>query len=79
MDILNIRGLCKAFGDKQVLNGLELNVPEHSILGFIGKNGAGKTTTMKTIVGLLKADAGKNFVNGEKVVYGQSPTNRHFG
>lgn len=79
MDILNIRGLCKAFGDKQVLNGLELNVPEHSILGFIGKNGAGKTTTMKTIVGLLKADAGKIFVNGEKVVYGQSPTNRHIG
>ena len=79
MDMLQIRGLHKSFGDKRVLNGLDLAVPEHSIFGFIGKNGAGKTTTMKLVLGLLKADEGDIFVNGEKVVYGQSPTNRYIG
>ena len=79
MDMLQIRGLHKSFGDKRVLNGLDLAVPEHSIFGFIGKNGAGKTTTMKLVLGLLKADEGDIFVNGEKVVYGQSPANRYIG
>ena len=79
MDMLQIQGLHKSFGDKRVLNGLDLSVPEHSIFGFIGKNGAGKTTTMKLVLGLLKADDGDIFVNGEKVVYGQSPANRYIG
>lgn len=79
MDMLRISGLHKRFGDKTVLNGLELTVPEHSIFGFIGKNGAGKTTTMKTVLGLLKADAGGILVNGEQVVYGGTSTNRHIG
>ena len=79
MDMLRITGLHKQFGDKAVLRGLDLTVPEHSIFGFIGKNGAGKTTTMKTVLGLLKADAGEILVNGEPVVYGQTATNRHIG
>ena len=79
MEMLRIEGLYKRFGDKQVLNGLSLSVPEHSIFGFIGKNGAGKTTTMKTVLGLLKADAGEITVNGEKVVYGETATNRYIG
>ena len=79
MDMLRISGLEKRFGDKQVLKGLELTVPEHSIFGFVGKNGAGKTTTMKTVLGLLRADAGEIWVNGEEVVYGQTATNRHIG
>ena len=68
MDILQITGLHKHFGSKEVLKGLTLSVPEHSIFGFIGKNGAGKTTTMKMILGLLKADAGTITVTGENVV-----------
>ena len=79
MDMLRISGLCKSFGTKEVLRGLELSVPEHSIFGFVGKNGAGKTTTMKTVLGLLRADAGEIWVNGEAVVYGQTATNRHIG
>ena len=79
MYMLRITGLHKRFGDKEVLRGLNLSVPEHSIYGFIGKNGSGKTTTMKTVLGLLKADSGEIFVNGEKVIYGQTNTNRYIG
>lgn len=79
MNMLHISNLHKRFGDKSVLNGLELTVPEHSIFGFIGKNGAGKTTTMKLILGLLEADSGEILVNGESVVFGQTTTNRHIG
>ncbi len=77
--MLRITDLRKSFGDKEVLCGLNLSVPEHSIYGFIGKNGSGKTTTMKTVLGLLKADSGEIFVNGEPVVYGHTSTNRHIG
>ena len=71
MDVLAIQNLKKNFGNKEVLRGIDLSVPEHSIFGFIGKNGAGKTTTMKAILGLLKADGGEIYVMGEKVHFGQ--------
>jgi ABC-2 type transport system ATP-binding protein len=79
MNILEIQNLKKSFGSKDVLDGLDLSVPEHSIFGFIGKNGAGKTTTMKAIIGLLKSDCGEIYIMGEKVHYGQTSTNRYIG
>lgn len=79
MDMLKINNLKKSFGDKEVLKGISLSVPEKSIFGFIGKNGAGKTTTMKTILGLMKPDEGEIYVNGEKVVFGQTSTNQYIG
>ena len=79
MDILTIKSLHKSFGDKSVLCGLDLSVPEHSVYGFVGRNGAGKTTTMKAILGLLKTDGGEIYVAGERVSYGQTPTNRFIG
>lgn len=77
--MLQIKGLTKRFGDKEVLKGLDLSVPQGSVFGFIGQNGAGKTTTMKTVLGLLKADSGCLTVAGEKVVYGETATNRFIG
>lgn len=79
MNILEIRGLCKQFGNHKVIDDLSFSVPEHCILGFIGANGAGKTTTMKMILGLLKADAGKIRVAGQTVSYGETKTNRYIG
>ena len=79
MDILTVRGLHKSFGDKKVLCGLDLNVPEGSVFGFVGRNGAGKTTTMKSILGLLKPDGGEITVAGEAVKFGQTATNRYVG
>lgn len=79
MDILQITNLQKRFGDKEVLKGLNLSVPEKSIFGFIGQNGAGKTTTMKMVLGLMSPDQGEIMVAGEKVSFGQTATNRHIG
>ena len=79
MNILSIQGLQKRFGEKSALRGVDLEVPQGSIFGFIGKNGAGKTTTMKTVLGLLRADAGEILVNGQPVQYGQTSTNRAIG
>ena len=79
MDVLAIKNLKKSFGNKEVLCGIDMSVPEHSIFGFIGKNGAGKTTVMKAILGLLKADSGEIDVMGKKVHFGRTNTNRHIG
>lgn len=79
MDMLTVKDVNKSFGSKKVLEGLTFNIPKNSIFGFVGQNGAGKTTTMKIILGLLKADSGEIFVNGEKVIYGNTPTNRMIG
>lgn len=78
-DILEIKDLTKSFGSKDVLKGVTFSVPEHTIFGFVGKNGAGKTTTMKSALGLLKADSGEIYINGQKVVYGANKTCREVG
>ena len=77
--MLQISDLSIKFKDKEVLKGLNLNVPSNSVFGFVGKNGAGKTTTMKIILGLLKPDNGKVYVNGEEVSYGYTNTNKYIG
>jgi len=77
--MLSIQGLYKHFGDKEVIKGLDLHVPKKSIFGFVGTNGAGKTTTMKMVLGLLAADAGTILVDGERVVYGDTTTNKGIG
>ena len=79
MDILQITDLYKGFGDKEVLKGLSLSVPEGSIFGFVGKNGSGKTTTTKLILGLMAADGGQIQIGGETVIFGHTATNRHVG
>ena len=70
--MLQISNLHKRFGEKQVLRGIDLNVPKGSIFGLAGQNGAGKTTIMKTILGLLAADTGEITVNGQPVVLGHT-------
>lgn len=79
MEILRIEQLHKRFGKNQVIKGLDLQVPEGEIFGFIGQNGAGKTTTMKMVLGLLPADAGIIYVNGEQVRFGETKTNEAIG
>ena len=79
MNVLEVSHISKRFGDKEVLGDVSFNVPENCIFGFIGRNGAGKTTTMKAILGLHSINGGEIKVCGEKVVCGNSPTNKHIG
>ncbi|WP_340117936.1 ATP-binding cassette domain-containing protein [Pelagibius sp. 7325] len=63
-----IRGLTKVFGDKVVLNGIDLDIlPGESML-VIGGSGSGKSVLLKCILGLLHPDAGSIKVDGEEVV-----------
>jgi ABC-2 type transport system ATP-binding protein len=62
---LAIHGLVKRFGPVTALNGLELEVPEAHVFGFLGSNGAGKTTTMRIALGVLRADGGSIRWRGE--------------
>ncbi|HEX2626276.1 MAG TPA: ATP-binding cassette domain-containing protein, partial [Candidatus Limnocylindrales bacterium] len=55
---LAITGLRKQFGPVRALDGLQLEVPERHVFGFLGSNGAGKTTTMRIALGVLRADSG---------------------
>jgi ABC-2 type transport system ATP-binding protein len=57
-------GLRKTFGDKVVLDGIDLDVPSGTIFSLLGPNGAGKTTTVNVLTTLLKADAGTARVAG---------------
>jgi ATP-binding cassette ChvD family protein len=56
--VLEIKGLKKAYGDKVLIDGLDLALPPGGIIGVIGPNGAGKTTLFKMIMGKEKPDAG---------------------
>jgi len=58
MNAIEIRNLCKNFGEKKALAGLNMTVPMGSIYGFIGENGSGKSTTEKIICGLIHPTSG---------------------
>ena len=79
MNILSVKNLKKRYGNKEVLKGLDLTVPENSVFGLVGKNGAGKTTVMKAVLGLLMPDEGEVYVCGRKVSFGQTETNKFIG
>ena len=69
MNAIEIRNLCKNFGEKQALNGLDMTVPQGAIYGFIGENGSGKSTTEKIICGLIHP------TGGSVKLYGRDYTN----
>lgn len=62
--MLQIQNLYKNYGSFTALNGLNLDIQEGELFGFVGPNGAGKTTTMKILAGLLRPDEGEVFLNG---------------
>src|SRR5215831_7884768 len=60
-------GLRKAYGDKIVLDGIDLDVLAGTIFSLLGPNGAGKTTTVNVLTTLMKADGGSARVAGHDV------------
>lgn len=65
--MLQIKGLSKAFGNKQVIRQLDLDIPTGSILAVVGPSGGGKTTFLRILAGLEKADAGSFVLDGKEM------------
>lgn len=64
MEALEITGLKKAFGKRQILKDISFQVGEQEIVGFLGPNGSGKSTTIKCICGLYRMTEGEIKIHG---------------
>ena len=67
MNLLECKELEKSYGDKKVLDKINLTIPRGKIIGLLGKNGTGKSTLIKIINDLLTASGGKVLVNGNEI------------
>jgi len=66
--IIELRGVCKAFGSKVIFDHADLNIYEGEALVVIGPSGTGKSTILRLIAGLTEPDSGEIYVNGKKRV-----------
>jgi ABC-2 type transport system ATP-binding protein len=77
--VIDVRGLNKRFGDKQVVNDVSLQVREGEIFGFLGPNGSGKTTCIRLMCGLLTPDSGSGTCMGYDILRDSERIKRHVG
>ena len=61
---IRVRGLSKSFGSNQALAPLDLDIQSGGIVGLIGPNGSGKSTFMRSLIGLIRPDAGSIWIDG---------------
>lgn len=66
-DGIQLRGVYKSFGDNHVLRGIDFTVERGTTTVLVGGSGTGKSVTLKHMVGLLKPDGGRVFVDGEDI------------
>lgn len=66
--MVEVRDLCKRYGDFTALEHMELKIPRGELFGFVGPNGAGKTTLFRILAGLLCADSGSVKVAGVDIL-----------
>jgi lipopolysaccharide export system ATP-binding protein len=69
MYTLKAEKLAKSYRRRKVVNNVSINVAEGEVVGLLGPNGAGKTTTFYMIVGFIKPERGKVFLNNEEITY----------
>jgi lipopolysaccharide export system ATP-binding protein len=67
MHLLEAKGLSKNYGKRSVVKDLSLYVTKGEVVGLLGPNGAGKTTTFYMMVGLIKPDKGRIFLDNEEL------------
>ena len=77
--MLKIHGLKKKFKNFQALNGLDMEIEEGALYGFVGPNGAGKTTAIRIITGLLLPDEGTVEIAGKDAVRCREEVKDYFG
>ncbi len=65
MSVLKAEGVTKAYNGRRVVDQVNLEINGGEVVGLLGPNGAGKTTTFHMMVGLVRPDQGKVFLNGE--------------
>jgi branched-chain amino acid transport system ATP-binding protein len=65
--VLEVAGLCAAYGRTPVLRGIDMTIAKGEIVSLIGRNGVGKTTTMRCLIGLLRATSGQILFQGQKI------------
>lgn len=65
--MIKIKGLRKRFGPLTVLDDIDLEIPAGQATGIVGPNGSGKTTAIKTMLGLVKPNAGDITIDGESI------------
>jgi lipopolysaccharide export system ATP-binding protein len=65
MSVLKATSVAKSYGGRRVVNGISLEVNGGEVVGLLGPNGAGKTTTFHMMVGLVRPDDGRVFMNDE--------------
>jgi ABC-2 type transport system ATP-binding protein len=69
-------GLTKSFGERKVVDALDLSIPLGSVCGFVGPNGAGKTTTIRMLLGLIRPTSGGGQVLGQPLTSPERYLNR---
>lgn len=67
--ILRAENIQKIYGNRQVVKGISLQVEQGQIIGLLGPNGAGKTTSFYMIVGMIKPNDGRIFLDKEEITY----------
>src|SRR4051794_25172110 len=67
MALLDVRGLEKWYGRRQVVNGVDFEVERGEVVGLLGPNGAGKTTSFRMTIGLISADGGQVVFDGRDI------------
>ena len=67
MSMIEIKGLCKSFGDHEVLKGIDQNVDEGEVLCIVGPSGSGKSTMLRCINRLEEPSGGEIYIDGELV------------